>query len=86
MCSCFNVFGALVQCGQTGPEYSTLNGLGYTESKAKSSIPHLAPSEVFRWGSNDVFCLSHNHENLKRLSTFWSITYFFCQSTFSIKK
>ena len=39
------VFGALGQFGGTGPKY---NGLGYTENKTESSIPHLAPNEVFR--------------------------------------
>ena len=48
MSSCFRVFRALGQFGETVPKYSTPNRLGYTESKAKSSIPHLAPSEVFR--------------------------------------
>ena len=48
MSSCFRVVGALGQFGGTEPKYSTLNGLGYTESKAKSSTPHLAPNEVFR--------------------------------------
>ena len=47
MSSCFRVFGALGQFGGTGPKYSTPNRLGYTESKAKSSTPHLAPNEVF---------------------------------------
>ena len=48
MSSCFRVFGSLGQFGGTGPKYSTTNGLGYTESKAKSSTPHLAPNEAFR--------------------------------------
>ena len=48
MSFCFRVFGALGQFGGTGPKYSTLNGLGYTGSKAKSSTPHLALNEIFR--------------------------------------
>ena len=47
MSSCFRVFGALGQFGGTEPKYSNSNGLGYTESKTKSSTPHLAPIEVF---------------------------------------
>ena len=46
MSSCFRVFEALGQFGGTEPKYSTPNGLGYTESKAKSSTPHLARNEV----------------------------------------
>ena len=48
MSFCFRVIGALGQFGGTGLKYSTPNGLGYTESKAKSSTPHLAPNDVFR--------------------------------------
>ena len=48
MSSCFRVVGALGQFGGTEPKYSTPNGLGYTESKATSSTPHLAPNEVCR--------------------------------------
>ena len=47
MSSCFRVFGVLGQFGGTGPKYSTPNGLGYTEGKAESSTPYLAPNEVF---------------------------------------
>ena len=48
--------------GELGPKYSTPNGLGYTESKAKSSTPHMAPNEVFRLsflsisGDWTIFC------------------------------
>ena len=48
MSSCFGVLEALGQFGESGPKYSTLNGLGYTKSKTKSSTPHLAPNGVFR--------------------------------------
>ena len=48
MSSCFRVFGSLDQFGGTGPKNSTGNGLGYTESKVKSSTSHLPPNEVFR--------------------------------------
>ena len=48
MSSCFSIFGALGQCGETGPKHSTPNGLVYSESRVKSSTPHLAPNEVFR--------------------------------------
>ena len=34
--------------GKLGPNTVPPNELGYTESKAKSSSPHLAPNEVFR--------------------------------------
>ena len=45
--------GALGQFGETGPKYP--NGLGYTESTAKSSIPHLAPNDVIRLISIQAF-------------------------------
>ena len=47
MISCCSLLGVLSQCEGTGPKYCTPNGLGYTESKTKSSIPYLAPNGVF---------------------------------------
>ena len=46
--TCVRLFGALGQFGKTGLKY--LNGLGYTESNAKSSTPHLTPNGVFQFG------------------------------------
>ena len=46
--TCVRLFGALGQFGKTGLKY--LNGLGYTESNAKSSTPHLTPTCVFQFG------------------------------------
>ena len=55
MSSCFRLLEALGQFGETGPKYSTPNGLGYTESKAKSLTPHLAPNKVFKLTFIEVF-------------------------------
>ena len=44
----YTIIRALGQFGGTGPKYSTTNGPRYTESKAKSSTPYLAPNGVFR--------------------------------------
>ena len=46
--TCVRVFGVLGPFGETGLKYP--NGLGYTESNAKSSTPHLTPNGVFQFG------------------------------------
>ena len=53
--TCFRVFGALGQFGETGPKYP--NGLGYTESNTKSSTAHLTPNGVVRLISIQAFQL-----------------------------